>query len=281
MVSTTLKFAAAVALVGWALSGLGAAPLQTPEAAKAPPERLLSVVGEHDGKLLFVGTEYKPGERVPDGEELARLLRQGKVHEQEVRFLVYELGPTEKLTPGEQTFDLGDRKTYRRWRETDRLEPDRIKLLKETRLLRRLKAGDRVEKGDLLAVVSAPYEELQVRLANLDAAEAEMYASVKTRDEAERRYYRNRNLRSTSPGTVSEDELRASELAWQRCSEEVKARTAAIVVAEAEVERAVLILREYEIRSPVDGVVRSIVKDGGEAVRALEPVLRLKADGER
>src|SRR5207253_5518882 len=125
--------------------------------------------------------------------------RQGKVYEQEVHFLV--VATYEKLAPGEQTFDLRDGKTYRRWRETDRLDLERIKLFKETRLFRRLKAGDRVEKGDLLAVVSqaVPFDDAQVRMAKLDAAQADMLASLKTSAEAERRYYRDRALRTSAP----------------------------------------------------------------------------------
>src|SRR5262249_10578099 len=114
-----------------------------------------------------------------------------------------------------------------------------------------------------------------------DAAEADMLLSVRMRDEAERRYCRDRALRAAAPGRISDDDLRASELAWQRLVEEVKAKVAVITIAQAELKREIVILRQYEIRSPVAGVVRTIVKDGGEAVRALEPVLLLRPDGER
>jgi WD40 repeat protein len=248
------------------------ARIELPEKTDVPCEC------ERGGKIIFLGTEFKPGERVPTGNDLARKILEGKVYEQVMRFLIYEIGPGEKLAPGEQKFTFADGKSYRRWREGDRLDPGKLKILPETRLFRKLKQGDRVQKGDLLALVNPAlaFDDLMVKSAKLDAAEAEMYASVKTRDEAERRYYRDRNLRATSPGTVSEDELRASELAWQRYSEEVKAKTAAISSAQQELNEAITVLKLHEVRALTDGTVRQLYKNTGDAAKYLDGVLQLQ-----
>jgi hypothetical protein len=57
-------------------------------------------------------------------------------------------------------------------------------------------------------------------------SDPEVVVLARQRDEAERRYYRDRALRSSSPGTVSDDDLRASEQAWQRTNEALRQKVA-------------------------------------------------------
>jgi RNA polymerase sigma factor (sigma-70 family) len=253
------------------------------EKAKVPEERFPSVVSDCEGKLLFLATEFKPGEAVPEGKELALKLADGKVYAQEIRFLAVEVGAGESVPKGEEVIVLNsdgkpDGRRYRRWKTGDKLDAGKLKVCKERKLYRRLEVGDRIQKGDLVAVIDSALvvEELVVRIAKLDAAAADEGAAIKTRDEAERRFYRDRALRTRVATAISEDELRASELTWQRFAEEVKARDAGVVVAQANLRKELTILRQHEVRSSLDGVVRVIDKHPGEAVKALESVLRLK-----
>jgi RNA polymerase sigma factor (sigma-70 family) len=313
MFLTNLKVAAAVLLVagavggplGWAMAhrdGPGAgpgpgqpaaraadAPAKVEAPAKAEEERLQAVISERDGKILFVGTEFKADERLPREPELSKKIREGKIYAQEIRFLAVELGPTDPAPPkGEEVVFHGpdgnpDGKRHRRWKEGDKLEAGRLKIGKETRYFRRLEVGDQVRKGDLLALVNPvlALDDLMVKIAKLEAADADWLASAKTRDEAERRYYRDRARRAKDRDSISEDDLRASELTWQRYAEEAKAKAAGIAVAQIEVQHAVTLWKMHEIRSPTDGVVRSFDKLAGEGVKALETVLRLKPTRER
>jgi biotin carboxyl carrier protein len=73
--------------------------------------------------------------------------------------------------------------------------------------------------------------------------------------------------------------LQVARLAWDRYIEEEKARRIAVLQAQAEVQTALTILSMYEIRSPVRGVIRKILKNPGEAVRELETVLQLQIAG--
>jgi multidrug efflux pump subunit AcrA (membrane-fusion protein) len=265
------------------------APATAPELGdgKAKGERPTAVASERSGVVLFVAAEFKPGDKVPTGKDLERQIAAGKIYSYEVSFPALQVGDKEAVAEGEKVVVLGpdgkpDGKRYRRWREGDKPEAGRFKLVQETRLFRKLKVGDRVQKGDLLALINPALalDDVLVKAARLEAAEAEMLASMKTRDEAERRYYRDRGLRAAGATKISEDDLRASELAWQRCAEEVKARTAAVAVAQLDVHRALKILHQYEIRSPAAGVVESIDKLPGEGVKRLDSVLRLRTTDE-
>jgi WD40 repeat protein len=241
------------------------------------------VPSERDGKIIFLATEFKPGERVPKGVALQKDLLEGKVYQQEIRFLAIEVGPGEVIPPGEEVVVLGsdgkaDGKRYRRWKEGDRLDPGKLKVCKEMRLFRKLEVGNRVQKGDMLALVNPALalDDLLVKAAKLEAADADAGASIKTRDEAERRFYRDRSLRARSVTAISEDELRASELAWQRYAEEVKAKTAAILSAQQELNQTITVLKMHEIRSITGGMVTQFYKYTGDAVKNLDQVLELR-----
>jgi RNA polymerase sigma factor (sigma-70 family) len=145
---------------------------------------------------------------------------------------------------------------------------------------RLLAEGDRVEAGELLARVedALARADVQIKEAKVVAAEADYRASVKIRDEAEKRWQALIAANRRAPGSVSPEEMRAGQLNYERYVEDAKSREQAIPVARAEVARAQIILRSYEIRSPVRGVVVAILKKRGEAVRALEGVFRVRPD---
>jgi multidrug efflux pump subunit AcrA (membrane-fusion protein) len=148
----------------------------------------------------------------------------------------------------------------------------------ENKELRRLRAGDKVQKGQLLARLDdrLALDEVEIKESKVEAAKAEQIAAEKTRDEAKARWDRTRELQKRN--VVSEDEVRATELTWERYNQEVIAKKAAVRQAQLELKSAKTILSMYEIHSPVTGVVQAIYKQRGEAVKALEPVFLIEYD---
>jgi WD40 repeat protein len=242
------------------------------------------VPAERDGKILFIGTEFKPGEYFPREPELSQKILEGKIYRLEVRFLALELQPTDPAPPmGEEVllYDAKgnpDGKRYRRWKEGDRLDAGKLKVCKEVRYYRKLEMNDRVKKGDLLALINPALalDDLLVKASKLEAADADWLASSKTRDEAERRYYRDRGLRSRGANNISEDDLRASELAWQRYAEEAKAKAAAISSAQQELNQSITVLKMHEVRAVTSGMVSQFYKHTGDAIKNLDPLLELR-----
>ena len=70
--------------------------------------------------------------------------------------------------------------------------------------------------------------------------------------------------------------LEAAKSAQDLAVEAVPAKEAAVREAEAVVKKAEIILGMYEIRSPVRGVVKAILKHRGEAVKSLETVVEIQ-----
>jgi RNA polymerase sigma factor (sigma-70 family) len=241
MFAAKLKAVAAVAVAVAALgAGAGAwltpgraarpvaqAPAAPPRAAKDRDPNRQEVPSEVSGVLLFVGTDVKPGERVP-----AALLLKVKVD--------------------------GKEQTYRR-----------------------LRVGDRVEEGQLLARVDdrPARAEVDIAQAKLEVAKAHRRASEATRDEAKKRYDSLVNTKKRAPGAVAEDDIRAAKLTWERYQIEVEQTAADVAAAEEHLKIAQIILERHAIRSSVRGVIKAIYKNRGEAVKELEPVLRIEADG--
>jgi RNA polymerase sigma factor (sigma-70 family) len=262
------------------------APEKTEPPGEPEPASLCEVPCERDGTLLFVGTECKPGELLPFEPEWSKKMLEGKISAQEIRFLAVELAPGDTAPPkGEEVFLNGpdgkpDGKRYRRWKAGDKLEPGRLKFVTETRCFRRLEVGDRVKMGDLLAMINPAQAEddVLVRAAKLERSESVMLASLMTRRDVEHRYYRDRFLRASGKDKTppSEDITHGAELAWQRYSEEVMAKTTAIAEARFELNQSITAYKTHEIRSISAGVVRSIDKHAGEGVRMLDRVLLLE-----
>jgi RNA polymerase sigma factor (sigma-70 family) len=239
---TKLKIAVAMALAAGVIGiGAGGATYRTlaaggpnADAAAAVTNRAacrdrVEVPSQRDGVLLVIGTEIKPGDKVPPDQVV--------------------------------TVKIGD---------------EQVKY-------RRLREGDMVEEGQLLARVddALARDEAASKRAAVDAAKADWEASVKTRDEALERYKTlEKLLRGNAPAQVSTEDVRGARLTYDRYFYEELSKKAAIARAEAELRQAQTVLRMHEIRSPARGVIRDIYRNRGEAVRALEPVVQIRVMGD-
>lgn len=140
---------------------------------------------------------------------------------------------------------------------------------------RRLKEDDVVEVGQLLARLDdrLSRDELAIRNGRITASRADLAAAEKTRDEAKNRYDTQAKLlisRSTTP-----EEARASKLTWERHCYDVISKEEAVKLAELERNQIQTVVTMHEIRSAIPGVIKTIFKKRGEAVRAMEPVLQI------
>lgn len=77
-------------------------------------------------------------------------------------------------------------------------------------------------------------------------------------------------------GAVPMDEIRGAELTAARYAEEVASKKEDVKIAVLQRKIAETVLKQYEIRSPVKGVIRKIYKQRGEAIKALEPLMRIE-----
>jgi WD40 repeat protein len=142
---------------------------------------------------------------------------------------------------------------------------------------RRLKEGDRIQPGQLLARVDATLAraDVGIKQAKVEAANADKTASEKTKDEALQRYNTQEKLRGSGRGATSIEDVRGAYLTYIRYVFEEISKAQAIVVAKEELNQANKTYEMYDIRSKIPGVVKTIHKHKGEAVKQLEPVLQI------
>ena len=283
----------------------GAAPLPVPAAGAAHVEHYQNLVlvpdchfniifkqevpSQRDGQLLYVATEAKPGEVIPPD----RLVEVNETY----AYIVVD--PREKLAPGTQTFELNvgtegapDIQVCRRLLDTDRVNPtnmtSRVFIHTEKRRLRQLKEGDEVHEGDLLALVDPviAVDDYVSKATKVESAKADQQASLKTRDETEQRYRTAERLKTGAVQNVmSMEDLRGAKLAWDKYFFEEVSKREAIKESEAALNAALTTLKLYEIRAKVSGVVKSVNKQRGEAVKGgdqialINHVDRLRIEG--
>jgi RNA polymerase sigma factor (sigma-70 family) len=150
----------------------------------------------------------------------------------------------------------------------------------EMKVFQRLREGDTVEEGQLLAQLDdrPAREEAAVRQAKVAVSEAELAIATKIRDEARLRYENNLKLGGAG-AKLPEEELRAAKLTWDRYDSEVTAKQQQVKVAKLEWQQAQTVVEMHQIRSQARGVVRAIYRQRGEAVRALEPIFKIELRG--
>jgi multidrug efflux pump subunit AcrA (membrane-fusion protein) len=144
----------------------------------------------------------------------------------------------------------------------------------------RLVEGDSIRKGELLARIDDAVARVNVdiKVAKVEASEADRRASSKTKDEAQKRYEALREGVRRPPASVADEEIRGAKLTWERYIEDDMVKKHATNIARQELQQAKILLAMYEIRSPVDGVIVDILIKEGEAVRQFEGVFRVRID---
>lgn len=140
-----------------------------------------------------------------------------------------------------------------------------------------LKKDDQVEAGQLLGLVKPDLAvaERDIKDAKVGAAVAEKDASIKTEEEAFQRYLTQDRLYRDSTRAASLEDLRGAKLTHERYKYEVIGKKAAVTVAQKELNQANTTVAMYEIRADIAGRVQEIHKKVGEAVKNLDPVVRI------
>lgn len=154
--------------------------------------------------------------------------------------------------------------------------------------IRQLREGDLVQAGQIIAQLndSVQQDDLAIKIGRVKAAEADLQATLKTRDEAKWRY--DQEVRAAAngiPGVTSVQDVRGMKLTYERLVEEALSKKEAVHLAELERDQARTVVGMYQIRSTITGVVKAIHHKPGEAVKALDAVVtvqdlsRLRAEG--
>jgi hypothetical protein len=242
-----------------------------PNAACAQGEGKREVPARRDGQLLFVATEI-PQEKVPDDPKERKKL--GIIQER-IGYLAVEI--QKGTVPPEQcfTFPAQPDHFYRRWHEG--LPPprgtDRLVVYMQPRYFRTLQVGDRVQEGDLLALVdpTIALNDLSAKVAKVEAAEAERVAAAANGGEARARL----QALQARPAGVRPQDIRGALLSYQRFTQEEAAKRSAVAAATQELYTAHTLVRRHEIRAPSSGIVQEIGKQPGDAVKDGDPVLRI------
>ncbi len=302
--------AATVGVGAGAIRQNGAVPVSRKEAQETRPapvdnkarSALVEVPSLRGGQILFIATEVadpnqsvrvedrklyfqkrvpfiarlvRQGEKIPDGEKIG-VRSEGDI-------TVYSIRPK----PHELPIDFfevkqgKDTKLYRRVQKAEELQPNRVIVGLETKWFRNLRPGDAVRRDQLLAVLdtTSAFDEVAIRVKKFNGKEADRIASEKTRDEAQARLRTIERLRRNGVN-IAEEEYRQNKLTYERYFHDELSKKAEVQIAELELARNLNALRQHEIRSPSDGVIKTILKHPGEAVKALETILRIEPSEE-
>ncbi len=148
-----------------------------------------------------------------------------------------------------------------------------------------VKEGEEVKAGQLLAQLDdrLAVADRDSKKAKVISSEAKLGAAKKTKEEAMKRADISRDLFNKK--AIPYDQFRLDELTRDRyIAEEVSAEQD-VVFAKLEHEQSEIVLKYYQIRSDIPGVVKTIIKQPGEAVKNLDTLFqvngldRLRAEG--
>jgi multidrug efflux pump subunit AcrA (membrane-fusion protein) len=166
----------------------------------------------------------------------------------------------------------------------EKVPPERMveyKVDGKTRSFKSLHEGDTVKAGQLLMKLDdrLARNELRIAKAKLAFAQAEHRGAHATLLEANARFETATRLWNKNPPAIAEEDYREKKLARDKFEPEIEGKKAQIAVAEIQVVNAEIIVEMHEVRSPVNGVIRTILKRAGEGVKALDPVIEILPQG--
>src|SRR5205807_1450026 len=143
---------------------------------------------------------------------------------------------------------------------------------------RRLREGDTVRAGQLLACLDDELarDDWASKQARVTSSRADLDAAVKAADEAKNRYDTQVRLRYDGRGATSDEDLRAAKLAWDKAVYDAVGHREAETLAGRELSQAETVLRMHQLRSTIDGTIKTIFRKPGESVKALDPVLQIE-----
>ena len=226
--------------------------------------------------LAWISTDQTDEERVK--EEVSRLEEQLERVKRELARLEASFRYAEVPSPTDGTILFIGTEI----KEEEEVPPERVLFFKvgeQVKKYLRLRLGDVVKRGQMVAQLDDQLarHDVKVKQAKLQVVRAELAVAEKTAEEAFARY--NTQIRfwhsERGPGTT-EEELRGAKLLWQKSSYDAMTKKAAVAAAAAELGRAQSVLERHQIRSSVNGIIRNIYKEPGEAVKYLEPVMRIR-----
>jgi WD40 repeat protein len=224
------------------------------------------IPAEAEGRLLFIGKPYTPRE----GE----VLPEDRFYRVDVPFLAVET--TADRTPANLCFSLADHegKLFTRWKQDLPLQVRKNVLVKEPRVFKKLEVGDRVEKGEVVAMVDPilAVNKVAIQITRYDAADADRIASQRTKDEYHRKYQSYLN----SGPAISKDDLEGARLGWLRYEQEEIAKREKTKEEERSLHAELTMLRKHELRATISGIVQVLYKSRGDAVHHLDQVLQIQ-----
>jgi WD40 repeat protein len=277
---------------------INAQPLIVIPGGRVSPIDKQDVPAQHDGQLLVIGTEITKAEAAklpPDkvlkakigslwiqlsqGEKEKKSIPESEIQRWEVP--VYNEGNSDER----YTTATREVREYRRLKEDEEInliaiEPidaQRVQMLREDRYFKRLQEGDTVADGQLLGVInpSLAVDDMAIKMAKLHATVADLVTSKKTRDEAQQRWRTSEYLYRQGKGVESLENMRGAKLTWERYIYEAISKTQAISVATAELKQSETTQEMHMLRSRIPGVVKNVLKNKGDAVKNLDPVVQI------
>lgn len=164
-------------------------------------------------------------------------------------------------------------------KEGENVPPERLITVKvggEPKKFRRLRTGDRVESGQLLAQLDdrLAQDDLTIKESKVRACKADVGVAESAVAEATSRHERGKQLFADKK--MSEEELRERRFAAEKFRFDLAGRKEAVIQAEIELRQAKTLLELYQVRSLTAGIIMAIHKRPGEAVRTFETVVELQ-----
>lgn len=146
----------------------------------------------------------------------------------------------------------------------------------------RVRLGDRVRKGQLLATLDARAlrSERAVALAALQAAHVDEERAAIELEQSRARLDRMRPLAEEGTPAISGDELERASYQEKLAASRLRAARAQAAERRAQAHSASTRHAEAEIRAPFDGVVAARYVDPGARIASGTPIVRVLGEGE-